>query len=81
MSNMIIIGLYILAIIAILCFTIYKIKIINSPVMPRKLLWLNDNIFKLKNDIKNMNTEIKESIHILDKDVKDLINFYNDTIK
>lgn len=59
MNNIIIIGLYVLAIVAILCFTIYKIKIINSPELPKRMHWMNYDIVEIKKEIKDIKNDIK----------------------
>lgn len=63
MNNIIIVGIILLAIIitiSIICYTIYKIKFISHPEVPKRLLWINSDMMDVKHDIR----KIKEKLEI-----------------
>lgn len=62
MNNIIIIGIILLAIIiiiSIICYTVYKIKFISHPEVPKRLLWINSDMLDVKHSIRKIEETLK----------------------
>lgn len=52
--NTIIICLTIIIVTAILCITIYHIKFIDNPELPKRMRWINNDILETKRMIRDL---------------------------